>query len=112
MLIRLFFVVFCEAACNAKHSTSTVREVTDDNAVPEGVTGTFTGVDNVSIAYKIVRHPQSVASVVILSGYTESYLLYDELIQDFYRQNYSVYIMDNRGMGLSGRLLSNPQIVH
>ena len=48
----------------------------------------------------------------MLTGYTESYLMYSDLIKDLFEQKYSIFIMDHRGMGKSGRMLPNRQIVH
>jgi len=76
---------------------------------------TFAGKDGVPIAYRIAPRADTApdrGSLVILPGYTESHLLYEEPIADFTAQGYTVFIMDHRGMGLSGRLAVNPQVVH
>lgn len=51
-------------------------------------------------------------AIVICNGRTESLLIYDELIFDLMKQNYSVYIMDHRGQGLSDRLLKDGRKGH
>lgn len=72
----------------------------------------FTGAQGITIAYQIRKVPDAKAAVMMLTGYTESYFYYDEMIQDLNNKKYDVYIMDNRGMGLSGRQVTNPQVVH
>jgi lysophospholipase len=72
--------------------------------------GTFEGVGKVDIAYAYVLHPQALGSVVISSGRIESLIKYKEVVYDLYENRYSVFIHDHRGQGLSGRMLTNPQI--
>lgn len=75
-------------------------------------TGMFTGENNLPIAYSVLMgHPESPA-IVIVPGFTESYLGYGEIIADLNAKGYSTYILDHRGMGLSGREVENHQIVH
>jgi lysophospholipase len=66
--------------------------------------------ENVDIAYAYVLHPQALGSVVISSGRIESLIKYKEVVYDLYENRYSVFIHDHRGQGLSGRMLTNPQI--
>lgn len=80
-------------------------------------TGTFSGVADTRINFRIVddadgKGPGDKGMIVILPGYSESYLLYDEVIRDFRADGYGVAIMDHRGMGLSERLAPNTQVVH
>jgi lysophospholipase len=72
--------------------------------------GILEGVGKVDIAYAYVLNPQATGSVVISSGRIESLLKYKETIYDLYENGYSVFIHDHRGQGLSGRMLTNPQI--
>jgi lysophospholipase len=60
-----------------------------------GESGNFVGVDNVKIEYKIFKHPKEIATIVISSGRTESYIKYKELIYDLNRLGYTVYIHDH-----------------
>jgi lysophospholipase len=76
----------------------------------QGVKGTFAGKDGVPIAYMKFENPNEVGAIVISSGRTETYALYAEPIYDLAQKGYSIYIMDHRGQGFSGRLLSNTQI--
>ncbi|NOX19036.1 MAG: alpha/beta fold hydrolase, partial [Chlorobi bacterium] len=47
---------------------------------------------------------------VISSGRTEAAIKYKEVIYDLFNNGYSVYIHDHRGQGLSGRMLSDPEM--
>lgn len=68
----------------------------------------FLGVDNVKISYAKFLHMQASApSIVIVPGRCESYLKYQELIFELHSQGYSIFIIDHRGQGLSGRLLAD-----
>ena len=72
--------------------------------------GMFKGVGGIDIAYAYVLHPQALGSVVISSGRIESLIKYKEVVYDLYKNRYSEFIHDHRGQGLSGRMLTNPQI--
>lgn len=72
--------------------------------------GTFSTPDKVLIAYAFVIHPQPMGAVVISSGRTETYLKYKEVLYEFYQNGYSVFILDHRGQGLSGRMTVNHQL--
>jgi lysophospholipase len=52
------------------------------------------------------------SAIVIANGRTESFVKYPELAYDLGRQGYSIYILDHRGQGLSGRMLRDGQIGH
>ena len=52
------------------------------------------------------------SAIVIANGRTESFVKYPELAYDLARQGYSIYILDHRGQGLSGRMLPDKQIGH
>ena len=70
----------------------------------------FTGKNGVKIAYKIflVKHPK--ATIVISNGRTESMVKYQEFIYDLNQNGYSVYILDHRGQGYSGRMTQDAQM--
>ena len=67
--------------------------------------GEFKGVGGVKLAYASVVVPEERAAVVIVTGRTENLLKYQEVVADFVRQKYSVYVYDHRGQGFSERLL-------
>ena len=72
----------------------------------------FKSFDNLNIAYRIFEVHNAKANIVISSGRTEGMLKYQELIYDFNRNGYSVYILDHRGQGNSERLLADSQLGH
>lgn len=72
-------------------------------------TGEFQGVDNLSLAYAYVLHPQARGTVLISSGRIEGYLKYKETLFDLYQNHFNVFALDHRGQGLSGRMSRNPQ---
>lgn len=73
---------------------------------------TLTTADGISLAYMVAKHPNARAAIVLSSGRVESYLKYQELIFDLYQQGYSIYAVDHRGQGLSGRMTANPHMGH
>ena len=74
-----------------------------------GERGSLKGVGGVELQYLILRVPAPKAAVVFLAGRTEPIRKYAELFDDLNRNGYSVYAMDVRGQGASGRMLPNPQ---
>ncbi len=72
----------------------------------------FEGAGGAKIAYETFPAPTARGAVVVLSGYSESYVFYADLIADLTNDGLDVYIMDHRGMGRSERFLKNRQIVH
>jgi lysophospholipase len=50
------------------------------------------------------------SAIVIANGRTESFVKYPELAYDLGRQGYSIYILDHRGQGLSGRMLPDKEV--
>ncbi|MGI2258592.1 alpha/beta fold hydrolase [Shewanella sp. GXUN23E] len=71
-------------------------------------TGFISGSKGCNIAWCSIRHPHSDKAIVISNGRVESFLKYQELIFDLYQQGFSVYALDHRGQGLSGRMTANP----
>ena len=68
----------------------------------------FLGRSDIKIAYEIFlqkKPNEKQDAIVIVSGRTESYVKYDELIYDLYQNGYAVFIYDHRGQGLSDRIL-------
>lgn len=74
--------------------------------------GTLHRPNQVDLHYKTFDNPISKGTIVFVTGWTETHLKYAELIWEFYQNGYSIYSIDNRGMGFSTRLTSNPQQVH
>lgn len=78
-------------------------------AYNEGEDGSFSGYKGVKIHYHINEVPNPRGVVVLLPGRTEPVLKYAEVIRDLMAQHYSVYALDHRGQGDSGRMTSNQQ---
>jgi lysophospholipase len=68
----------------------------------------FDGRHKVRINYVAFTKKKHARTLIILPGRTEGYLKYKELAFDLDNQGFNVYIIDHRGQGLSGRMLSNP----
>jgi lysophospholipase len=69
----------------------------------------FKGAEGIQIRCKILLNPNAMASVIVVNGYTENMDKYAEVAYDFFQLGYSVFLIDHRGQGYSGRLLSEPQ---
>ncbi len=74
-----------------------------------GKTGTFLGAKQIPIYYRKYKVPNEKGSIIIVQGFNEASLLHAELHYDLTREGYSVYELDHRGQGFSGRLISNPE---
>ncbi|MCS0541785.1 alpha/beta fold hydrolase [Aeromonas veronii] len=73
------------------------------------VEGEFKGKDGVTIRHAALRQAKVDRAILIVNGRVESYLKYQELAWDLWRQGYSLYLIDHRGQGMSGRMLNDPQ---
>ncbi|WP_349920471.1 alpha/beta fold hydrolase [Aeromonas veronii] len=93
-----------EAEVPALHQ-QTLPTFWQEHAAP----GEFKGKNGVSIRYVALRQPKVDRAILIVNGRVESYLKYQELAWDLWRQGYSLYLIDHRGQGLSGRLLKDPE---
>jgi lysophospholipase len=71
--------------------------------------GSFAGRGGVRIDYVVLEHTDEIGALVISSGRTESYLKYAELAYELRDVGVSIYIMDHRGQGFSGRMLGDRQ---
>ena len=72
-----------------------------------GVFSSFIGAKNITIEYAYFIKNKQLPTIVISPGRSESYLKYKEVIYDLHTNNYNVFIIDHRGQGLSGRVLTN-----
>lgn len=68
--------------------------------------------DGVTLQLAYAKPAAAKASIVLISGRTESILKYQEMFYDLTQQGYAVFSYDHRGQGLSSRKLSDPQIGH
>ena len=77
------------------------------------VQGSFLGVEQVEIAFAYLKAEQSGKRPLILApGRTEFFEKYMEVVFDLHQQGYSVYLLDHRGQGASGRLLADTHKGH
>lgn len=73
------------------------------------VESAFKGKDGITIRYAALRQAKVDRAILIVNGRVESYLKYQELAWDLWRQGYSLYLIDHRGQGLSDRLLADQE---
>jgi len=73
----------------------------------QGLFDSFSGIDTIDIHYAQFIQQADFPTIIIVPGRCESYLKYQELSFDLYRQGYNIFIIDHRGQGLSGRLFPN-----
>lgn len=85
------------------------RQTLPDFWRQHAVEGEFKGKDGVTIRYAALRQEKVDRAILIVNGRVESYLKYQELAWDLWRQGYSLYLIDHRGQGMSGRMLDDPQ---
>jgi lysophospholipase len=100
-------------ASDALAEGPTYQQMIDGTVNPycqsHGAYGAFAGVAGVPIRYASFVQPNEKGAIVILPGRTEAFIKYCELIWDWKNEGYSIYLMDHRGQGQSGRMLSDPE---
>lgn len=74
--------------------------------------GDLTGEENINLHYYELIHPEERAAVVIFHGFCEFFGKYHEMAYYLYREGYSVFFLEQRGHGHSGRECDNPCKVH
>jgi len=72
-----------------------------------GEFGSFGGQNGVRIAYAKYQAASEQGALVIVLGKSESFFKYAELIYDLRDSDFSLYLMDHRGMGFSEALLDD-----
>ncbi len=112
--IRIFYclaVFLCFSPRAWAISEENYQNIYDQMVLPffasQGTEGTIQTSDHVSLGYKYFQHPQSIADIVILQGWTETYPAYAEFVYDMYQQGVSTYFVDWRGQGRSQRFLED-----
>lgn len=70
-----------------------------------GQFGSFSGEDGIDISYGYFPADNSRGAIMMLHGLNETAIKYAELIYDLRNTGYSIYIMEHRGHGNSGRIL-------
>lgn len=74
--------------------------------------GGFTGVDDVPVRFVRFRAESHDSVIVVCPGRIESYVKYAELAYDLFHLGFDVLIIDHRGQGRSGRMLSDTHRGH
>lgn len=69
--------------------------------------GEFPGVDNLPVRFVRLASPAHQRVIVISPGRIESYMKYPEVAYDLFHSGYDVMIIDHRGQGRSGRMLTD-----
>lgn len=77
-----------------------------------GEVGFFTGMEGAQLFYRILRHPDPKANVILVHGFHESQLKLREVAYELSRQGYSIFLYDHRGHGFSDRLARDETVVH
>lgn len=106
---------FAELSEEARTSEQTINEDYTQKVNPNfatGKVGTLVGRDKTVLVYHSFPVAKEKASIVFVLGWTETAQKYSELYFNLNKSGYSVYILDNRGQGLSSRLSPNPLMVH
>ena len=101
-----------------KYSLTTVKQLKDsvysskiDSLFLSVELQKFKGKKDIDIAYKVfLQDSTENGAIVISSGRTESMVKYSEVIYDLYNNGFSVYILDHRGQGFSGRMTKDPEM--
>ena len=74
--------------------------------------GEFYGVGRIKIGYYYIPAVQPQGVIVLVPGQSEPALKYSELLYDLKDSNYTIYVIDHRGQGISQRLLPDPEKSH
>jgi len=72
----------------------------------------FIGQSGIPIVFSTYVLPDEKGALVLIGGRTEYMRKYAELVYDLRDLGYSVYLMDHRGQGLSGRMLPDSHKGH
>lgn len=67
--------------------------------------GRFQGAKGAELGYRVYDNDEAKGAVVLLNGFSETFLMYDELALPLVAAGFRVYTYDHRGQGVSDRLL-------
>ncbi len=95
-------------ANSAAYKTQFQEKVLNGFVKTYGVESEFVGKNDVRIRYILLRNAKAKRSVTIVNGSGENYRKYFEIAYDFFNAGYSVFMLDNRGQGASGRMTKKP----
>ena len=74
--------------------------------------GHMNSYDGTTLQYYFALRPHARGSVCFLHGFCECIVIYRELLYRFYEQGYSVFFLEQRGHGRSGRANKDPEVVY
>ena len=55
------------------------------------------------------QQPNAIANVILITGWSETFLKYGSIIKELYERGFNVHTYDHQSQGLSGRWLSETQ---
>ncbi len=83
-----------------------------EKLLPKMQIGSFTGVKDVEIVYGTQELANEKGAVIIVNGRNETFVKYSSVITELSNLGFSVYVLDHRGQGFSGRQLTDPHKGH
>lgn len=78
---------------------------TASDAAASARDGRFAGTRGIELGYRIYDNDEAQGAVVLVNGFSETYLMYDDLARPLVDAGFRVYTYDHRGQGVSDRLL-------
>ena len=72
----------------------------------------YASYDGTKIQGYYALNPEAAHAIVLVHGFTEYTEKFSEILYYFYEEGYSVFMMDQRGHGRSGRKTDNPDLVY
>ena len=91
-----------------KNAVDTVLKPWLRDHVEEGQIESF---DGTKIQYYRAAHPDAKAVIVMLHGFCEFFGKFHETAYNFWEDGYTVYFVEHRGHGRSGRFIADPDVV-
>ncbi|TKB56200.1 alpha/beta fold hydrolase [Ferrimonas aestuarii] len=74
--------------------------------------GEFTGVGDVTLPYVYFKQDNPKGTLVLCTGRCETYLKYQELLEELFQQGWNLFSWDHRGQGLAKRLVPGSHMGH
>ena len=115
VLILKSWIICAQAEASPELSELNFLQHFKEEVVPfwdSGETNIIDGYSHIPIHTVYFSNQREKPLVLILHGFKESILKFRELAFDFYRQGFSVLVVNLRGHGFSGRIAKDPHMVH
>lgn len=96
--------------CSEPTFSKCMKENVEPFYATQAKVGIFSGVDDVSVQYRLYLQESRSKLLVLLPGRTEPVKKYEEAIYDLYHAGFSILAMDHRGQGDSGRMTEDPEV--